>query len=120
MKQDKFNFIAAIIMIFASMIGYVFKTTAPDYYDLSELVCTEAPSVTDKNSIPKQEEGLVNINSANETELQVLEGIGEKRAKNIVQYREQHGLFESIEEIKNISGIGNKTFEQIKSRITVE
>lgn len=120
MKQDRFNFTVAIVIILGSIIMYFFKTTAPDYYDISEPDVTEAAPETDGDTISQQGDGLVNINSASESELQDLEGIGEKKAKKIVQYREQHGLFKSIEEIKKIGGIGNKTFEQIKNRITVE
>lgn len=61
---------------------------------------------------------LVNINSASETELLSLTGIGESKAKAIISYREKT-RFNSIEDIKNVSGIGNALFEQIKNSITV-
>ena len=61
----------------------------------------------------------VNINLADASELQQLSGIGEKKAEQIVNYRQDNGSFQKIEELKNVSGIGEKTFEAIQSSITV-
>lgn len=61
----------------------------------------------------------VNINLADASELQQLSGIGEKKAEQIVTYRQDNGSFQKIEELKNVSGIGEKTFEAIQSSITV-
>lgn len=58
-----------------------------------------------------------NINEDNEEGLQVVNGIGSTIAKAIVAYRETNGTFGRIEEIKNVSGIGNATFEKIKDYI---
>lgn len=63
-------------------------------------------------------EGKINLNTATVEELQTLEGIGKILAKRIVEYREENGPFERIEEIKRVKGIGNKIFEKIKDRIT--
>ncbi len=62
----------------------------------------------------------INLNTANLTELMTLSGIGEAKAKSILQYREKVGPFVRIEEIKNISGIGDAMFDRIKEDITVE
>ena len=61
----------------------------------------------------------ININSANITELQTLEGIGQAKAKAIIEYRESNGNFQKIEDIKNVSGIGDSAFEKIKDKITI-
>lgn len=61
----------------------------------------------------------VNLNTADETELQTLTGIGQKKAQEIIAYREENGGFKAIDELKNISGIGEKTFEKIKESISV-
>lgn len=67
----------------------------------------------------KEQEGLININTADTQQLQELNGIGEKKAGKIIQYREDSGSFQTIEELKNVSGIGDKTFEALKDLITV-
>ena len=62
---------------------------------------------------------LVNINTASEAELQTLNGIGASTAKKIVEYRNQNGDFNTVEEIMNVSGIGQSKFDSIKNDITV-
>ncbi len=64
-------------------------------------------------------ESKVNINTAPVDELTKLKGIGESTAKAIISYREENGKFENIEEIVNVSGIGEKTLEKFKDEITV-
>ena len=63
--------------------------------------------------------GLININTADKDLLMLLEGIGEKRAEDIIEYR-QTTPFKRIEDIKKIDGIGQKTFDRIKNKICVE
>lgn len=64
--------------------------------------------------------GTININSASKSELMRLPGIGEATAQKIISYREEKGNFLSIEEIMNVSGIGEKKFETMKSYLAVE
>ena len=61
---------------------------------------------------------LINLNTATKEQLMTLNGIGEVKAAAIVAYRQEKGMFNSVDEIKNISGIGEKTFEKIKQFIT--
>ena len=61
----------------------------------------------------------ININTANEAELSSIDGIGPKRAADIVEYRKTKGDFKHIEDIMNVSGIGEGTFNTIKNHITV-
>lgn len=63
--------------------------------------------------------GLVNLNTAGREELMTLSGVGEARAAAIIAYREQNGGFTSPEEIMQIEGIGEKSYERLKDRITV-
>ena len=63
--------------------------------------------------------GKININTANETELDSLPGIGPAKALEIIKYREKNGRFKSIEEIKNIKGVGEASFEKLKDSIKV-
>ncbi len=62
----------------------------------------------------------VNINSATEYELDQLPGIGATYARRIVEYRQTHGRFRRIDEIKNVRGIGDKRFEDIRNQITAD
>ncbi|MCY8918011.1 helix-hairpin-helix domain-containing protein [Bacillus atrophaeus] len=65
-------------------------------------------------------EALVNINTASLEELQAISGVGPSKAEAIIAYREENGKFQAVEDITNVSGIGEKSFEKIKSAITVK
>lgn len=68
---------------------------------------------------PSSAMGKVNINTASAAELTSLDGVGDATAAKIIAYRQANGSFSSIEEIKKVSGIGDKKFEALKDRITV-
>lgn len=61
----------------------------------------------------------VNINTADIEQLATLKGIGPVLAQRIIDYREQNGAFKSIDEIKNVRGIGDKKFAAVKDKITI-
>lgn len=61
----------------------------------------------------------ININTATQAELEEITGIGPSLAQKIIEYRESNGKFKDIEELKNVSGIGDKKFESMKSQITI-
>ena len=61
----------------------------------------------------------VNINKATQADLQLLPGVGESTAAKIIEHREKNGKFNSIEEIKNVSGIGDAKYENIKDYISI-
>lgn len=63
---------------------------------------------------------LVNLNTATEADLQTISGIGAKRATDIIAYREANGGFKSVDDLNNVSGIGDKTMESIRPYVTVE
>ena len=67
-----------------------------------------------------KKEEKININTANQTELETLSGIGPSTALKIINYKKEHGKFNNIEEIKNVPGIGESKFENIKEYICVE
>ena len=73
-------------------------------------------SQSDKSNTNKS---TVNINTATQTELETLPGIGPSTALKIINYRNENGKFSSIDEIKNVSGIGDSKFENIKKYITI-
>ena len=72
------------------------------------------PYQTDEEELPR-----VSINQATREELQQLDGIGPSTADAIIQYREEHGLYQTIEDIMKVKGIGNAKFEKIKEKITL-
>ena len=68
---------------------------------------------------PRNNDGRININSASHAELMDLPGIGSVLAGRIIEYRNANGPFLSIEDIRSVSGIGEKRFETIRDKITV-
>ena len=81
---------------------------------------TEAPGTDQEPEEGRDEQGKVNLNTADSAALQTLNGIGEAKAEAILAYREEHGAFSSIEEIMNVPGIKESTFSIIKDKIAVE
>ena len=74
------------------------------------------------NEVSKEntnENKLVNINTATKEELMTLSSIGEAKAEKIIEYRNLNGSFKTIEDIKNVSGIGDKLYDAIKAYITI-
>ena len=63
--------------------------------------------------------GKISLNTATLDELMTLPGIGEAKAQSIIEYREEVGAFQNIEELKEVSGIGDAIFDQIKENITI-
>ena len=64
-------------------------------------------------------EGMVNINTADEKELDKLPGVGPAMAKRIVEYRTENGAFQAPEEIKRVKGIGDAKYEKMKDKIAL-
>ncbi|NQJ73497.1 ComEA family DNA-binding protein [Streptococcus suis] len=79
-------------------------------------------STTASSAISPEEKStsLVNLNTATEADLQTISGIGAKRATDIIAYREANGGFKSVDDLNNVSGIGDKTMESIRPYVTVD
>ena len=75
--------------------------------------------INDSNVEENKVDAKVNINTANKEKLETLPGIGETTAQKIIDYRESNGKFKTIEDIKNVSGIGEAKYESLKDKITV-
>ena len=75
--------------------------------------------INDSNLEENEVEVKVNINTANKEKLETLPGIGDTTAQKIIDYRESNGKFKTIEDIKNVSGIGDAKFESLKDKISV-
>lgn len=90
----------------------------------SEVCICDCPYITNdacinESSNEDNTSSLVNINTASIEELMTLQGLGEAKAKSIIEYRTKNGNFTSIDSIKEVSGIGEAIFEKIKDYITV-
>ncbi|GAB5616379.1 hypothetical protein JCM31739_12040 [Faecalimonas canis] len=79
----------------------------------------DAKEGEDSQESTEKDDGKVNLNTATEEELMTLAGIGQSKAKSIIQYREKKGRFKSIEEIMKIEGIKSGVFNKIKEQIVV-
>lgn len=73
-----------------------------------------------EGNVENHSNSLININTASQTELETLPGIGPSIASRIIEYRNQNGKFKTVNDIKNVTGIGNNKFEKIKEFIKVK
>lgn len=81
----------------------------------------EVAGITINTGVGNQTTGdKVNINTADEAELETLPGIGPSKSAAIIEYRSTTGPFKAIEDIQSISGIGEKTFEKLKDKISID
>ena len=89
-----------------------------------QMVNIPANGETDENGStdsaqPDTDDGKVDLNTASADQLMTLSGIGEAKAGQIIQYREQNGRFQKIEDLMNVPGIKQGTFDKLKDRIKV-
>lgn len=77
------------------------------------------PALGEELADDAENRGLVNLNTADSAGLQTLPGIGESRAADILSYREKHGGFRAVDEIMQVPGIKESTYEKIRDQITV-
>lgn len=118
-KKEKYKFLAVVVLFLVSGIWYshLFYGGA---LDMGRQINAEEIGVIEGNQTPAEDLlGKININTAAAEELISLSGIGEGRAADIIAYRKENGDFSCIEDMMKVSGIGEKTFEEIKERITV-
>lgn len=101
------------------MVIYVPKIGEEITPSTEALIADSQITETSASGQETTERELVNINTADATTLQTLSGIGEKRALDIINYRENNGPFATIEDLDQVSGIGDKTMEKLKPFITV-
>lgn len=101
------------------------KINVPNVNDKSEneeyiSIAAETDSEKSNSTTQTTVKNLVNINTATQTELETLPGIGPSIATKIINYRKEKGKFSKIEDIKNVSGIGDAKYENIKNLIKVK
>lgn len=115
------------IAVAVELAGGFLENAKTDYVNLAAYVTdgekiyipTIDEILSEASAFVEREEGLVNINTADINRLITIDGIGEAKAKAIISYRNEHGRFQSLEEIKKVSGIGNSTYEKIKEFIKI-
>jgi competence protein ComEA len=94
------------------------KEKSEEIKRFADSLITQTDSPQKNKTLPPGKK--ININTAFAGDLQLLPGIGEVTAERIIDYREQKGGFRRIEDIKNVKGIGDKKFAQIKEFIVIE
>ena len=101
------------------LIGAFILTCCALRGDFSDASVLYAPVETTLDNLVVEKDGLflININRADAQTLTMLKGIGDVIAGRIVEYREENGEFESVEELIEVKGIGEKTLEKIRERI---
>lgn len=125
MKLSKAEIAAIIITVIFIALTVVY-TQSSFGKDANITISEQHPEETETavSNITKSPESsvqaLININTATAEELCELPRIGEKIAARIIAYREENGPFKTADEIMNVSGIGAKTYEKIKSYITID
>ena len=108
--------ITATVIVFAATVLIMFFDK-PKYNDIKDIKVTVSATVSE--AVTTSNEEAVNINTANTEELTKLFGIGEKRASDIIEYREKNGRFRSIEELTNVNGISESVLQKNADIITV-
>lgn len=83
-------------------------------------ITISSENVNNEAKIKNMQNAKVNINTATQAQLETLSGIGPSTATKIIAYRKEKGKFKKIEDIKEVSGIGNSKFEKIKNDIVVK
>ena len=126
LSQAEWAVIGLTALLLALMVGWrlgadsVRQLTAQAAAPLPAVSAEPSPSAPeDANPSPAPSAGPVDINTAGLEELMTLKGVGESRARAIIEYREQQGAFETPEDIMNISGIKEGVFSKIKDQIAV-
>ncbi|KXT76889.1 Late competence protein ComEA, DNA receptor [Streptococcus sp. DD12] len=89
---------------------------------VSEVISASTGTASETNTVISIDasDKKINLNTATVADLQTISGIGQKRAQDIIAYRDSKGGFTSVDDLKEVSGIGDKTFEKIKDAVTVD
>ncbi len=115
MKKQQWILIGITAAFLCLLTGiFVGRNLTGSYIPLDKAIDS---NTSDTSTETQQYDGKIDINTATSEQLQLIPGIGETIAQRIIDYRTEHGDFESVDELLNISGIGQKKLEQMKPYI---
>ncbi len=118
MKKQAWILIAITGMFICVLIGiFIGRNMKHNYVHINDAPQTQTQNSTEDT---QENDGRININTATEQQLMLLPGVGETTAKKIIEYRTENNGFNTVEDIMNVSGIGEKKFAQMKPYIKVE
>ena len=118
-QKEKYKCLAVLVLFFLCGICYSHSFYSGNL-DMGRKITADEIGMTENKTVSAEKVlDKININTAGTAELVLLPSIGEGRAEDIIKYRERNGDFSRIEDIMQVSGIGEKTFEEIKEQITV-
>lgn len=117
MKRPQWILMIITGVFFCLLIGiFIGRNLTQSYISIPDSTNSQVSDSTNKN---QSNDGRIDINTASLQQLQLLPGIGQTIAQRIIDYRTENGHFSTIEDIMNVSGIGQKKFDEIKPYIKV-
>lgn len=115
MKKPQWVLLGITVAFLCLLLGvFVGRNYTGTYISAENAVNSQTQNTTSET---QNNDGKIDINTASHQQLQLIPGIGESIAHRIIDYRTEHGGFQTVEELMNISGIGEKKFEQMKPYI---
>ncbi len=117
MKKPQWILVGITAAFLCLLIGiFVGRNLTGAYIPLDKATADNSSNATTQS---QQYDGKIDINTATKEQLQLLPGVGETTAQKILDYRNENGSFQTIEDLLNVSGIGEKKLEQMKPYIKV-
>lgn len=122
-KLEGIVLLLTLLFVGGTLLWFAFSqpgegvTVVTERQDPEPQVLTETPETPEAPGLLEGE--VLNLNTASQTELTRLPGIGETKAAAIVAWRQEHGSFQTVEDLMAVDGIGEKTLENLRPYVTV-